>query len=1062
MPNWNPDQLRAITSRNKNVIVSASAGAGKTTVLIERLMRRVLDDRIQIREILAMTFTEAAASEMKKRLADQLHHMLENTHDPLEQNYIQTQLSQLQNAYISTIHSFCLSIVQKYYYVLHLPHSRISTILDQNTVKLCAEQAMERAFANQYQKKDPVFLSLTQYFSARSESEESFRQIITGIASAASSQSDQQAYFQMIQASYGHFSSLTELPSSVQQNFFDAYQMIWETIMESTKELYQLIAVRYPKEEKKQAVIEKKIEALKLVKPCLDTQTYEAFRMNFINACRVILPTAPNRDDKTYGDLRKQIQEMEDSALADLHSEITLLKDLEAQSRDIDKLLEITKDYLQYFAEEKARAGGIDFDDMEHFALAILQADNGRIADRYRDQFKEIMVDEFQDSNDVQHTLVSLICKPDNVFRVGDIKQSIYGFRHAKPQLMKGLIEHAGEQDDIIYLRSNYRSKQMIVDFNNQLFDKLMNIKGFESSYASSDYVTTGASAQQTHNKPICFHALDYTALKEEAGYAIHTNVCKASYIASKILELKQQDHRSWKDFVVLVRGNARKDDMKAALDEQNIPSFIDVKSGFYQSDAVQILLSFLRMCINPHDDIAMVSVLLSALGQRSSEDLAQAALLKAPNESYYTYYQKHPFEGFEILEEHIQEIYTKTLTEEILSIYEIQQFYQKEITLQDRTNLDLLYQIADQKEKQESLSISGFLKYVDEIADMETAEAIPIGSDDDVVRVMSIHQSKGLQFPVVFLWSNSQQPAIDFKEMVLIDNDLGLAMKHMELPQRFVRTTIPRIAMEQKKNREELEEEMRILYVALTRAQEEMHIVDYVKDEEKYQNDLSQSRIYQRGGYSSWILYAFLKEHSALFTYEHVIHMRSSIKNIQDKQQSMILPAYDYVNQSVHFQTASAAHQRDLSVLELCPVKKGADRGTALHELIANYEKLKDAKEIAGYQIQDQDRSEIQALYQNKLFLEALSLPNHYFEYSYTIKDEETILHGYMDFVAYNEKQAVIIDFKSDHNMDEKEYIVRYQDQLKQYQRAFQLMHPELEIFIYLYSLTLKVMISI
>ena len=283
MPNWNPDQLRAITSRNKNVIVSASAGAGKTTVLIERLVRRVLDDRIQIREILAMTFTEAAASEMKKRLADQLHHKLENTHDPLEQNYIQTQLSQLQNAYISTIHSFCLSIVQKYYYVLHLPHSRISTILDQNTVKLCAEQAMERAFANQYQKKDPVFLSLAQYFSARSESEESFRQIITGIASAASSQSDQQAYFQMIQASYGHFSSLTELPSSVQQNFFDAYQMIWETIMESTKELYQLIAVRYPKEEKKQAVIEKKIEALKLVKPCLDTQAYEAFRMNFIN-----------------------------------------------------------------------------------------------------------------------------------------------------------------------------------------------------------------------------------------------------------------------------------------------------------------------------------------------------------------------------------------------------------------------------------------------------------------------------------------------------------------------------------------------------------------------------------------------------------------------------------------------------------------------------------------------------------------------------------------------------------------------------------------------------------
>lgn len=1057
MPNWNPDQLRAITSRNKNVIVSASAGAGKTTVLIERLVRRVLDDRVQIREILAMTFTEAAASEMKKRLADQLHHKLESTHDPIEQKYIQTQLSQLQSAYISTIHSFCLSIVQKYYYVLKLPHSRISTILDQNTVKLCAQQAMDRAFADQYRKKDAAFLSLAQYFSARSESEESFRQIIAGIAAAASSQSDQQAYFDRIRASYGTFSSLTELPPLIQKNFFDAYRTIWETILESTKELYQLLVVRYPEEDKKLAAIGKKAEALKLVKPHLDTHDYEAFRMDFINACRVILPTAPNRDDKTYGDLRKQIQGMEDSALADLHSEITLLKDLKEQAVDVDKLLEITSDYLQYFAEAKARADGIDFDDMEHFALAILQADNGRIADRYREQFKEIMVDEFQDSNDVQHALVSLICQPDNVFRVGDIKQSIYGFRHAKPQLMKGLIEAAGEKDDIIYLRSNYRSKQMIVDFNNQLFDKLMNIEGFDSSYASSDYVTTGAPAQQEDNKPICFHALDYAALKAEAGYAIHTNVCKASYIASKILELKQQNHRNWKDFVVLVRGNARKDDMKAAFDELDIPSFIDVKSGFYQSDAVQILLSFLKMCVNPHDDIAMVSVLLSVLGKRSSEDLAQAALFKAHDESYYAYYQKHPFEGFQILEEHIQSIYTKTLTEEILSIYEIHQFYEKEITLQDRTNLDLLYQIADQKEKQESLSIAGFLKYVDEIADMETAEAIPIGSDEDVVRVMSIHQSKGLQFPVVFLWSNAQQPAIDFKKLVLIDNDLGLAMKHMEQPQRFVRTTIPRIAMEQKKNREELEEEMRILYVALTRAQEEMHIVDYVKDEERFQNHLSQSRIYQRGGYSSWILYAFLKEHSTLFTYEHVNHMWPKIKHCKEKEESTILPAYSFTNQSIHFQTASSTHQRDLSKLELMPAKKGADRGTALHELIANYETLKNNTEIAGYQIQEQDRLEVEALYHNKTFLEALSWPNHYFEYSYTIKDGETVLHGYMDFVAYNDEQAIIIDFKSDHIFDENEYILRYQDQLKQYQRAFSLIHPELTIHTYIYSLILN-----
>ena len=227
--------------------------------------------------------------------------------------------------------------------------------------------------------------------------------------------------------------------------------------------------------------------------------------------------------------------------------------------------------FCGYLYEQK-KCFGLDYDDLLIFALYILNEFKEK-REKWQNKLEYIMVDEFQDSNDIQNDLVSLISRGNNVFRVGDIKQSIYGFRHAKPQLMRGLIDHADPQkDEIIYLSHNYRSKKEIVSFNNKLFRELMNLDGFSCRYAKEDDVNIGIDAQRQGGQPIIFHALDQEALKTESDEIKTANEWKAEYIAAKIVEIKQESNRSWKDFAVLVRANERKKDLKRVFDEWHIP----------------------------------------------------------------------------------------------------------------------------------------------------------------------------------------------------------------------------------------------------------------------------------------------------------------------------------------------------------------------------------------------------------------------------------------------------------------------------------------------------------
>ena len=1078
MTKFNANQLRAIELKHKNIMVSASAGSGKTTVLIERLMRRVVQDRVPIDAILAMTFTEAAANEMKKRLATSLQQALAKSQNEEEQAYISKQLTQIQTAHISTIHSFCLSIIKEYYYMIGLNPQRITNILDGSTMLMYQKQALDFAFEEQYQKQDPIFTNLCMMFSARNENDEALSKLITSLATLASSQPNSNLWLDSLVNPYQNFASIQDLPDAIKEQFFDYLNIQYMRYKECLTQLEQLYFERYPDQEKKYAVVKNKLEVLATLEPYLETQDYTQFRLGIQNVCHAIVPTSPEKTDNEYKALRAQAQDMENDLLAQLFSEHQFLKDLFDLQPYVLKVIEMVKDYRDAYNAIKEEECVIDFDDMEHYALAILQCQNHAIANRYREQFQEIMVDEFQDSNDIQNELVKLIARKDNVFRVGDVKQSIYKFRHAKPQLMRGIIDEAGEFDDTIYLYNNYRSKKMVVDFNNILFEHLMNLDGFSCHFDQYDNAEIGIPAQEEDNRPICFHALFNQDINEETTYS--KNELKARYITHQIISIREKENRKWKDFVVLTRDNAKKEHMKKIFDEYHVPYFIDVKSGFYQSPAVQTVLSTMKACLYPNDDIAFLATMTSALFQCSFKQFADIKIAKRQRAqqqtqetqekvyecSYYEYFKQHPTPEFERFLALKQACMSQTVTCTLNQIFNQNQYYTLYTSMQDRTNLDLLFEKAVAFEQQSSSGIHAFLNKVEQIKDTQTAEAIPIGSEADVVRVMSIHQSKGLQFPVVFLWSTDKMSDIEFNDFCIGDSELGIAFKHMDLPQRYVRPTIPRLAMEHKINKENLEEEMRILYVATTRAQQQMHIVDCIKSIEPYFAPLTTGAVYNKNGYTSWILQYFLNHSCDLFKTIEVHQLWETEALPVETSWNEPLKSYDYDTKEYQFITASnAAHKQE----ELILTKQvGAQYGRKMHkmvELLNNQEwtteTIKQYARKIDFNIYQKDILRLQHLHENNLFKDALE-GQCYYELPFIVEKKEEILHGFMDFVSMKEQDILIVDFKTDALEESNDFITRYQEQLSLYKQALTILYPTKHIHTKIYSFHLEAFINI
>lgn len=1024
MTQFNHEQLKAINGLGNNIVVSASAGAGKTTVLIARLMKRIIEDNVRLDAICAMTFTEAAASEMKTRLLAALN----NAYTENEDAFIAQQISLVETAQISTIHSFCLTIIKNYGYVLGIDPDRANSILDDSQVQILQNEAMDTTFRYWLVQEPDTMQHLLDTFSNNPIDFDGLKKAIQTIATWILSKKDPESAKKEVLNLY-QAQSLQDFPKDIKDLFFTMYINNLESIK---KEMMTLIsisdAIHDPNDKKQEKFF---------------TQTH-AF-LDLIESINAIQKQCSEHDDSFYSDLPnlfdfKIVPDSKDDNYTktrnSLQKEINNLfgsyipfekafEDLNNQASDIYKLLEITDMYLESYNQLKVEKNAFDFSDFESLALEILSFNDGIIAAQVRNIYQEIMVDEFQDTNETQDEIIRLISNGKNIFRVGDIKQSIYRFRGAKPKIMQSLMRD--ESITNLSLSYNYRSKKDIVDYNNIVFNNLMNLS-YGISYSESDNVNVGLSSQAEDSYPVEFHIIERGSDKFKETSAQQ----QAQYISQEMIRYHKMGYK-FKDMVVLVRSHTAKAPLKEALELANIPHYIDDRSGFYQSPIIQDILNLLNLVINPHD-YYYIKVLGSTFFNYTPDMLGNLYLhesgslrraLEALDPNTYT-----------ILRNAIYSWQRIDIVSVLQEIYLINDTYQR-ISLQEKTNLDFLLEKATQYQQNSIPSLLGFIRFIRTFENDISSEASPLSQDADVVTAMTIHQSKGLQFPIVFLWGMGAHKVFDHDATLLVDDSMGLALNKIDLPKRIASKNILRHIMETKQNHEEMEENLRLLYVALTRPQKHLIIIDSVREFKV--EELSFSTLFNHKRKAE-LLYAASPTSTILKRIDANDIETEALETLEHVEEHRFTKLFD---EEIH--AIASLQNRDLDFNRYS--QEGLSFGTTLHnaiESLPNRTWTSDDLDI----FEDRYRDPLLRYNAHPFTQELYTFDTIEHEMPFIDSNGE----GIIDFFAYNKTQLVLVDFKSD-NISHEELINTYKSQISHYADILKQEFPNHQINAYIYS---------
>ncbi len=1056
MTTWTPQQSQAIHTTGKNITVSASAGSGKTTILVERILTRMLHDRIPVDRMLAMTFTEAAASEMKKRLFAALTKAKEQA-PAAEQSFIEEQMVLLQRAQISTIHSFCLSIIQENYALIGFSLKRLQSIIGDDQAAALQRQAMRRTLS-QYQHHE-AFPQLKQYCSHQPQDHEVLEQQILAMADALAGLSDVSA-MQTLLADIYQARSFAQLPALIR----DAYFRHLEDYCFYIEETLQQMELSYIGD--KDSKIAVKRLALEAMKEACEQQAYTTFCLHFESYVTKIPATC--KDSTYYTALRSQLTDLDNYFTTILFDEHTLCKDMQEQYPLIQLLVDMALHYRAEYALLKEEAEVMDFEDMEAKALELLTIHDHEIAKRYQERFIDILVDEYQDSSYHQDTLIRLIQNKDNVFRVGDVKQSIYRFRGAVPSLLKGYIGSAEQFDEVIHLQHNYRSNSQIIHFVNQLFQVMMRLPRLECLFETQDVAHVGTSHQMTDQPSISLHVLQTDLLKlSDQDDDRNTEEKTAAYIAGWILEDKLDKTKRWSDYVILVRGHSRKKSLKRAFERAGIPNFIDNKEGFYNSAVIETMRAYLKVLQNPLDDIAFVSVCMSFYGL-TDQDMAWLKLQKTSG-SYFTAAKQSTDQRIRNVTKNIEELQAEPiLSQVLLHIYRLNEFYETKTTAQERTNLDLLYEKACAFEQEGSSTIQQFIDFTDELVDSKSSEALSINLDEDVVRVMTIHQSKGLQFDTVVYWGKekaSNQASTKFQ----FHPQLGVGMEFMKLPMRLHRPTMMELLLSHEDRKAEVSEEIRILYVALTRAKNHLFMITSAKSaqyEMLASFPLTSYQLIRTMGFGHWLINQAVHSPLVSVTVVNSLDAITALPRQQVKQQ--ILPKWQ-IPQQIESTIAPSSHTMRLQAWNADTTQAAV--GSLTHAMIQRMDHTLQYSEEMLRNLAYNLHAELadQVPYPALLALQSHSL-YHSFQsmtvykelaFSY-LNNQEQLISGYMDFAAYHGTDIYIVDFKTDRHVTVESLANSYQDQITHYVSAMKLQYPDHQIRAYLYSLWLNTFIEI
>ncbi|MCC3354373.1 UvrD-helicase domain-containing protein [Holdemanella biformis] len=1024
-------QKKAIDIRNTNVVVSASAGSGKTAVLVERLCQLVLKDHISIDSILAMTFTKDAASEMKARLLSKLKAQPKT-------DYILQQMALLETASISTIDSFCLSIVQNYYYKIPISY----TMSKQTASSAQTRISFENAYKHAIQDLDlNSYTKLKMYFHSFGKTEEDIQKYIEDILAIINSKSeeDAKAWMENIQESYTYLNpKIMEYALKYFHNHCLAMTEILDEVIDqiSKPEDYEI----------KREYLSK----------CLNTTSYSDFKSQFELYLKNTIGFKKTIDKVDYSKYQTSFKEHETRIVENLFDEAFYLKDIKNHKNLVDTLFELTNKVKLYFQLEKKKMEVIDFNDMEHFAYQLLQ--DPMIKEEMYNKYQMILVDEFQDTNELQEKIIASFCHENNVFRVGDIKQSIYGFRQANPKIMQAWMEKEDDNNTPLLLQENYRSNASVIQFNNDFYSKIMNNELLGEQFKDIDIANVGTKGQmESPQYPVRFL---YTEYKDEEGNKAtikkNHNENRFDLIAQDIIE-KHNAGMPYKSMCVLTRNHAPQEKLKAVFEAYNIPAMITIDHGFFTNPAIQIVISTLKALEDLTDDISLCASLMSPLFNVSFSQIAKCCIDKEKGTSLYMSIKNEDFMKpfFELYANK-----NKTITQLLQYIYAYNNFYYASTTIQDKNNLDYLLELAGQFENQNDIH-SFVLQLSKDAMQDQTQEASLYGKEDDVVQVKTMHQSKGLQFPVVYILSQHEQRDKHGSSCILLDSTLGLSLKGLSLDYKLKYNSIYHLALQTKKELDDLAEEMRVFYVATTRPQKELVIVDTIESIEDFYSPLNAYTLLEDESYTGWLLHTYANTSDSLVVFDKKSGLYERPLKVRQNNTPYALPAYSKESKAFSSQTASGAKIK-LDWKEVSLSKNmGAIRGTLFHEIVAHCAYPYQEKEILsyansyGYTLKDHDIKQILALNEDSLYSSWMK-EKHVFEQSYIIEEKNQVVHGFMDLVIYKEDEVIIVDFKTDAVDNEQKLIDLYTIQLQAYKKAMKKL-TNLPINTYIYSFSLS-----
>lgn len=883
---WTKEQLQAIQEKDSNILVAAAAGSGKTAVLVERIIHKIIDEQMDIDKILVVTFTNAAASEMRERILEAIYKKLEENPENV---HLQRQIILLNKASICTIHSFCLDVIHNHFYEIDLPSN--FKIADTAEIDLLKQEVLDDLFEQKYTENDKDFIELLENYT-NYRGDEALQELVLKI-------------YKFIQSSPFPIKWLQEKLELLKIEDKDISQTIWgKLIIQAVEDdiqesIMQLETVKskmslYPEMTK---FYQKICEDLIILK---DLQNYNSWDELYIKLLNFNFSKWPV-DKKVTNDLKEDSKEIRDKVKKHIKEKTAKLlscsqeqavKDLKIITPILEKLANLVTEFTKNFAEKKKEKNCIDFNDIEHFALKILLDENNNpteVAKKYKEKFEEIAIDEYQDSNLVQEAILTSISKGNNIFMVGDVKQSIYKFRQARPELFlqkydeyKNKEEKTQEDNLKIQLFRNFRSRQNILNITNLVFESIMSKELGDINYNENEYLNYGANYPEPEEikNYAGIAELDIIDLKEDESITafegeedeeeqerVEDDVLEAKFVANKIQELLNSDYMVFdkkqgyrkirpKDIVILLRATSNLSPIyEKELSDLELPVFSDTSGTYLDTVEIQTILSVLKIIDNPLQDIPLVVVLRSSICNFTDNDLITIRLTDRNCNFYEALIKtriicdgdlKDKIESFlEKLEKWKSISQYMPLDEFIWQIYLDTGYYQYVGLLPNGTmrqaNLKTLFEKAKQYEKASFKGLFNFIQFIDKLKKQngDLASAKLIGENEDVIRIMSIHKSKGLEFPVVFLCNSHKKFNMqDLNDNILLHQDIGFGPTIMDTTRKIKYSSIAKDAIKLKMKQETLSEEQRILYVALTRAKEKLYITGRSKDFTKYVQD--------------------------------------------------------------------------------------------------------------------------------------------------------------------------------------------------------------------------------